>query len=82
MNARTFRISLALVTLVGGAHLNTARAAEAGAASCDLQAAGLYATAYATAYCGAKSSKPSSVVYSCAADGSVSIQLVTCVEPT
>ena len=76
LSATKLRVSLAIVTLAGAFHLNSAQAAEPGSADeCDTWAAG-----YASGFCAAKGGRPSSVSYTCNTDGSITIHEVTCLE--
>ena len=75
-NATRFRVSLAIVTLAGAFHLDSAQAAEPGRADdCDTWAQG-----YAAGFCAAKGGQPASVSYTCNTDGSITIHEVRCFE--
>lgn len=76
LNATRLRVSLAIVTLAGAFHLDSAQAAEAGgAAPCDS-----YAMGFAAGFCAATGDRPLAVTYTCNADGTAQIHEVTCLE--
>jgi hypothetical protein len=76
LNATKFRVSLALVTLAGAFHLNSAKAAEPAQADCQS-----YANGYAAGYCAATGTTPASITFTCYPNGSVTVHKVTCHEP-
>lgn len=76
-NATRFRISLAVVTLAGAFHLNSAQASTPANTDCHS-----YALGYAAGLCATKSQKPVGVVYTCNPDGTANIESVSCVTPT
>ncbi|HEX6038624.1 hypothetical protein [Longimicrobium sp.] len=76
-NATKFRVSLAVITLAGAFHLNSAQASAPANTDCDS-----YAQGYAAGLCATKKQKPVGVVYTCNLDGTANIESVTCVTPT
>jgi hypothetical protein len=78
VNASKLRISLAIITIAGAYHLDSARAAEpARQGDCHV-----FAVAYATSVCESKGGRPSSVTYTCEFGEPGTILSVTCVYPT
>lgn len=76
-SANKLRVSLAVITIAGAFHLDSAQATEPTQGDCLS-----YADGYATGFCAAKGGRPSAVSYTCNPDGSVTIHNVTCIEPT
>lgn len=76
LNATRLRISLAVVTLAGAFHLDSAQAAEPAQTDCQS-----YAMGYAAGLCATKDQKPYSVTYTCNSDGTANIIEVTCIQP-
>lgn len=78
LNATKLRVSLAVITLAGAFHLNSAQAAEtASADDCDS-----YANGYAVGYCAAGGGRPASITYTCRSDGTAAIEAIKCIYPT
>lgn len=76
LSATRLRVSLAIVTLAGAFHLQSAQAAEPGSVGpCETWVDG-----YAAGYCAARGGKPASVSFTCNADGTVVIHEVKCFE--
>jgi hypothetical protein len=67
------RIAALAVIVVGATYIERAEAAPVVSGSCQDYAAG-----YATGFCAAKGQRPSSIVYTCNADGTANIESVTC----
>jgi hypothetical protein len=78
LNATRLRISLAVVTLAGAFHLDSAQAAEPlSVGPCDT-----YADGYAAGFCAARGGRPAEIVYTCNPDGTITVHSVSCIQPT